>query len=332
MIAGLPDIYIGETICQTDQQIALPAIKVDEPTISLNLLVNNSPFAGQDGNYVTNSKIKERLLRELEVNVGLKIDFTNKDYYKIYGRGELHIAILLENMRREGYEVQVSQPNVILKKENDITYEPYEEVTIDILEEYSGIVIEKISKRKGTLVSMNNLNGNSRLLFHIPVRGMLGYRNQFIIDTKGEGILCSHFLGFREYAGDIEKHTVGSMVSMVSGKSLSFALFNLQDRGQLYINPNILVYEGMIIGNIAKGIDLAVNPIKGKHLTNMRAASADEAIKLTPPVQLTIEKGLSIMKEDEYLEITPKNIRLRKKLLTENERIREMRQNKKSVK
>ena len=331
MIAGLPDIDIGETICENSNQEILPVIKIDEPTISLDFLVNNSPFAGRDGSFVTNSQLKERLKKELEINVGLKIDFSSNDHYKVSGRGEMHISILLENMLREGYEVQISQPQVIIKKKDDKKYEPFEEVTINIPEKMSGIVIEKLSKRHGNLIEMKSEQGNIKIIFEIPTRGLLGYRNEFIVDTGGEGILYTRVIGFKPYIGEIKKHQVGSMVSMASGKALGFSLFNLQNRGSLYIGAGAEVYEGMIIGNVSKGNDLMVNPIKGKQLSNMRASGSDEVIHLTPPLKLTIEQGMSIMNDDEYLEITPKNIRLRKKYLTEKERIKESRKiNKKS--
>lgn len=322
LIAGLSDIYIGETISEKADQAPLPAISIDEPTISLNFLVNNSPFAGKEGKFVTNRQLKERLEKELEVNVGLKIDFTDTNFYKVFGRGELHIAVLLENMRREGYEVQVSQPQVIIKEEEGHKLEPFEEITIDIPENCAGVVIEKMSRRRGQMIDLKNQNGQTRIIFNIPTRGILGYRSEFIVDTKGEGILCSHFIGFKPWVGEIERSALGSMVSMVTGKALAFSLWNLQERGVLYIKPNIDIYEGMVIGNVAKGNDLAVNPIKGKKLTNVRASGSDEAITLTPPWELDLERGLSIMNEDEYLEVTPKNIRLRKQLLTENERVR----------
>ena len=322
MVAGLPDIYIGETISESAEQEALPAIRIDEPTISLNFLVNNSPFAGKEGKFVTNRQIKERLEKELEINVGLRIDFSDTNFYKVFGRGELHIAILLENLRRENYEVQVSQPQVIIKEEDGKKLEPFEEVTIDVPETMTGTVIERLSKRKGRMTDMKNHNGQARMLFEIPTRGLLGYRNEFIVDTKGEGILCSHFLGFRDHVGPIEKNSLGAMISMVTGKALAFSLWNLQDRGVLYISPNTEVYEGMVIGNVAKGNDMAVNPIKGKQLTNVRASGSDEAIILTPPMELTLERAMGVMNDDEYLEITPKNIRLRKQQLTENDRAR----------
>ena len=321
MIAGFPTIDIGETLCNDASQESLPAITVDEPTISLNFLVNNSPFAGREGKFVTTKQLRERLEKELEVNVGLKIDFLS-DAYKVYGRGELHVAILMENMRREGYEMQVSQPQVIIKEENGKKLEPFEEATIDTPKEFSGTVIEKMGKRKGIMTDMKETGSQVRMIFEIPTRGLLGYRSDFIIDTRGEGILCSRFVGYKPYAGEIKKRDVGSMISMASGKALGFALFNLQERGTLYIEPGTEVYEGMVIGNASKGDDMAVNPIKGKQLTNMRASGTDEAIQLIPPQTLSIERGLEVMAEDEYLEVTPKSVRLRKQYLTEVERRR----------
>jgi len=327
MIAGLPGIYIGETICQNKDQEMLPAIKIDEPTISLDLMVNNSPFAGKEGKYVTISKLKERLERELEVNVGLKIDFnTASTRYKLYGRGELHIAILLENMRRESFEVQVSQPKVIIKNEGGVKKEPYEEVIIDVPKEMAGTVIDKLSKRKGRIIDMKLEQNHQRLVFEIPTRGILGYRGNFVIDTKGEGILTSRVIGFKKYAGDMDKHEFGSMISMENGKASGFALWNLQERGKIYIYPNADVYSGMVIGDVSKGNDMWVNPIKGKNLTNVRAAGSDDAIVLAPPLEITLERGLEIMKEDEFLEITPKNIRLRKEYLSRKERVKEVRE------
>ena len=312
MVAGLPDVYIGETLCATADQQALPAIKVDEPTISLNFIVNNSPFAGREGKFVTIRQIRDRLERELEVNVGLKVDFSAIDSFKVYGRGELHISILLETMRREGYELQVSQPQVIIKEEGGVKMEPFEELIIDVPVDSSGMVIEKISKRKGLMSNMKEEHGLTRLTFEIPTRGLLGLRGQFMVDTKGEGILSSRFVEFRPYAGEIKKRDVGSMVTMASGKALGFSLWNLQDRGVLYIGPGVEVYEGMVVGNTSKGDEMSVNPTKGKQLSNMRSSGADEAITLTPPFELTIERGLEIMGGDEYLEITPKSVRLRK--------------------
>lgn len=320
MIAGLANIDIGETLCANPEQEALPAIAIDEPTISLNFLVNDSPFAGKEGKFVTTRQIKERLDKELEVNVGLKVDFSEGDSFKVYGRGEMHIAILLENMRREGFELQVSQPQVIMREVDGQKMEPYEEVVIDVPEKMSGVVIETLGKRRGIMTQMKQVESYTRLLFEIPTRGLLGYRGQFTIDTRGEGILCSRFIGFRPYAGEIVKTELGSMISMATGKALAFSLANLQERGTLFIEANTEVYEGMVIGNTAKGNDMTVNPIKGKQLTNMRASRADEAIQLIPPLEVTLERGLEMMAEDEYLEVTPKSVRLRKKYLTENDR------------
>ncbi len=322
MIAGLPDIYIGDTICELPDQEALPAIRIDEPTISLDFLVNNSPFAGREGRFVTTRQIKERLAKELEVNVGLKIDFSSSDRYLVCGRGEMHIAILLENMRREGYELQISRPRVIIKEENGAKLEPFEEATVIVPESMSGTVIEKLSKRHGRIMEMKPEHGQTRIIFSVPTRGLLGYRGEFVVDTRGEGILYTRVTGFQPFVGVIEKHEAGSMVSMASGKALGFSLYNLQERGALYIGAGTQVYEGMVIGNVSKGYDMNVNPIKGKQLTNMRASGSDEAILLTPPLELSLERGMSIMRDDEYLEITPKNIRLRKQLLTEIERTR----------
>jgi GTP-binding protein len=324
MIAGLPNIFIGETICSDQGQAPLPSIKIDEPTISLNFIVNDSPFAGREGKYVTGRQIRERLEKELEVNVGLKVDFDNTDAYKVFGRGELHIAVLLENMRREGYELQVSQPQVIVKEVDGIKVEPFEEAVIEVPQEASGSVIEKMGKRKGIMTSLKQDGNIVRMIFDIPTRGLLGYRNQFVIDTKGEGILSSRFIDFKPYVGEIEKREVGSMASMEAGKALGFSLANLQDRGVLYIGPGTEVYMGMVIGNVTKGDDLEVNPTKGKQLTNMRASGSDEALNLVPPVEVTIERGLELMNEDEYLEITPKSTRIRKKYLTKNDRIKAM--------
>jgi len=320
MIAGVENIDIGETICVNENTEPLPAITVDEPTIALDFLVNNSPFAGKEGEFVTREQIRERLKKELEINVGLKVDFSG-DNFTVFGRGELHIAVLLENMRREGFEVQVSQPQVITKEIDGIKQEPFEELTITVPEEFSGAIIEKLGKRKGVMTDMKHGTDGVRILFEIPTRGALGYRSEFIVDTKGEGILSSRFIEFRPFVGEIKKRAVGSMISGENGKALGFSLFNLQQRGALYIGASQEVYEGQVVGNTSKGDEMTVNPIKGKHLTNMRASGSDDAINLVPPIEVTIEKGLEIMSGDEYLEITPKNVRLRKQQLSENKRV-----------
>ncbi|PIU01956.1 translational GTPase TypA [bacterium (Candidatus Torokbacteria) CG09_land_8_20_14_0_10_42_11] len=325
MLAGLADIDIGETICADPNDKALPAINIDEPTISLNFLVNNSPFMGKEGTKVTTRQIRERLEKELEVNVGLKVDFSQGDFFKVYGRGELHIAILLENMRREGYELQVSQPQVIFKEEKGVKLEPFEELTLNVPNSITGIVIEKLSQRKGMMISINKEQNYSQIIFEIPTRGLLGYRGEFVIDTKGEGILYSQVIGFRPFVGEIAKRKSGAMISMAAGVAVAYALYNLQNRGSLYIGAGEQVYPGMVIGNTARGDEMTVNPTKGKHLTNVRSKGAEEALILTPPLVLTIERGLEIINNDEYLEITPQSVRLRKKILSELGRIREKR-------
>jgi GTP-binding protein len=322
LVAGLTDIFIGETIADSADAEPLTAISIDEPTITLNFLVNNSPFAGREGKFVTSRQIRERLEKELEINVGLRVDFGDDTAYKVSGRGELHIAILLENMRREGYEMQVSQPQVIFQDINGIKSEPFEEVTIDTPTEFQGAIIERLGMRKFVMKDMQLHSETARILFEGPTRGLLGYRNQFVLDTKGEGILSSRFLEFRPYAGEITKRAAGSMISMVAGKTLGFSLANLQDRGVLYIKPAEEVYEGMVIGNTSKGDEMSVNPTKGKQLTNMRASGTDEALNLVPPFTITIERGLEVMADDEYLEITPKSVRLRKQFLNESARIK----------
>lgn len=332
MISGIPDIYIGETLGEDESVEPLPHIAIDEPTLSLNFLVNDSPFAGQEGKFVTSRQIKERLEKELEINVGLKVDFSpdqgdksGPSFFKVYGRGELHIAILLENMRREGFEMQVSQPEVIIKERDGVKTEPYEELVIDVPMEFSGTVIEKIGKRRGIMKDMAEKMGIARIIFDIPTRGLLGYRGEFIVDTKGEGIMSSRVTGFKEYAGEIKKRSYGSMTSMIAGKAVAFSLANLQERGILYIEHGSAVYEGMVVGNVLKGEDMAVNPTKGKQLTNMRASGTDEALTLNPPFILSIERGLEVMNNDEYLEVTPASVRLRKKYLTELDRVKKSR-------
>lgn len=325
LIAGLGDINIGETLTDVETAEPLGAISVDEPTIGLQFMPNASPLAGREGKYLTSRQIQERLEKELEVNVGLQVDFSKGDIFDVYGRGEMHIAILLENMRREGYELAVSQPHVIIQEVDGVKQEPFEEVTVDIPEVYQGAVIERLSNRAFIMQNMVVHGNQVRLIFEGPTRGLLGYRGQFVIDTKGEGILCSQVLGFRPYAGEIKKRAAGSMVSMVAGKALGFSLWNLQDRGVLYIGPGTEVYEGQVIGNTSKGEELAVNPTKGKQLSNVRSSGSDEALDLVPHRSLTIENGLEIMDDDELLEVTPQSVRLRKQYLKESERAKHRR-------
>ncbi len=319
LIAGLEDINIGDTITDSETAEPLPAINVDEPTVAMTFLVNSSPFAGREGKYVTSRQIGERLEKEVEINVGLQVE-QNGETYDVRGRGEMHIAILLENMRREGYELSVSQPQVIVKDIEGVKSEPFEEVTIDVPSEFQGSVIERLSNRGFIMQNMVPHENQVRLLFEGPTRGLLGYKNQFIIDTKGEGILGSRFLEFRPYAGEIKKRQVGSMTSMATGKALGFGLMGLQDRGELYIGAGTEVYEGMVVGNTSKGEEMIVNPTKGKQLTNMRASGSDDATVLTPHRPLSIEIGLEIMSIDEYLEVCPQSIRLRKQGLKESDR------------
>ncbi|MDP3402684.1 MAG: translational GTPase TypA [bacterium] len=325
IVAGIDDAYIGETIT-TDAAIeAMPAIAIDEPTITVNFLVNNSPFAGREGKYVTSRQLREYLERELEVNVGLKVDFVSPDAFKVSGRGELHIAILLENMRRAGYEMQVSQPQVIIREEEGQKLEPYEEVTIDTPTEFQGSIIERLGTRAFVLQNLIQHGDTVRLTLEGPTRGLLGYRNQFVVDTKGEGILSTRVIGFKPYAGEIKKRQVGSMISMASGKALGYALWGMQERGVLYIIPATEVYEGMVVGNTSKGEEMVVNPTKGKNQSNVRSSGMDEAINLVPAFTLTIERGLEVMSDDEYLEITPLSVRLRKQGLTESDRAKSKR-------
>lgn len=321
LIAGLEKITIGDTLTDTEDSEPLPAITIDEPTVAMQFLVNSSPFAGREGKYVTSRQIGERLEKELEVNVGLQVE-QQGDSYEVRGRGEMHIAILLENMRREGYELSVSQPKVIIKEVDGQKVEPFEEVTIDIPADYQGAVIERLSNRGFVMQNMIPHENQVRLFFEGPTRGLLGFKNQFIIDTRGEGIIASRFLEFRAHAGEIKKRPVGSMASMAQGKALAFALFNLQDRGELYIGAGADVYEGMVIGSTSKGEEMVVNPTKGKQLTNMRASGSDDAVVLVPPRTLSIELGLEIMQADEYLEVCPESIRLRKQHLKEGDRKR----------
>ena len=320
IIAGLPDIFIGETIGASSDVEPMPAIAIDEPTITVNFLVNNSPFAGREGKFVTSRQLREYLEKELEVNVGLKVDFVSPDAFKVSGRGELHLAILLENMRRSGYEMQVSQPQVIIREEDNVKMEPYEEVIIDTPSEFQGAIIERLGQRAFVMQNLVQHDNQVRLTLEGPTRGLLGYRNQFVVDTKGEGILSSRVTGFKPYAGEIKKRQVGSMISMASGKALGYALWSMQERGVLYIVPAVEVYEGMVVGNTSKGEEMTVNPTKGKNQSNVRSSGMDEAINLVPAYTLTIERGLEVMTDDEYLEITPLSVRLRKQGLKESDR------------
>jgi GTP-binding protein len=321
-IAGIDDIFVSETITDNENAEPLEAIKVDPPALAIEFMVNDSPLAGKEGKFVTSRHILERLERELETNVGLKIERkANSDAIKVYGRGEMHIAVLIETMRREGFELQISQPEVIMQEIDGQKQEPFENVVINVPDEMSGSVIEAISKRKGIMQNMVSDNGTTQLEFVAPTRGLLGFRSVFILLTKGEGTFY-HSFSHEPYCGAIEKRQVGSMISQETGTALAFALYNLQPRGPIFIHPQTEVYEGMIIGEHNQGTDLTVNPLKGKKLTNVRASGTDDAIALTPPVEITLEKAIEYIADDEYAEITPSKIRLRKKFLKEHERKR----------
>jgi GTP-binding protein len=320
-IAGLPDIFVGETIAAKSDAEPLPAIAIDPPSLAMDFMVNDSPFAGREGKFVTSRQIRDRLEKEIETNVGLKIEFS-MDSFKVLGRVEMHLAVLLETMRRENYELQVSQPQVVTQEIDGKIHEPYENVVINVSDENSGKIIEALSKRKGEMLDMVSENGQTTLEFLIPTRGLLGFRSTFIILTKGDGTLFHSFAKFAPHCGKIEKRSVGSLISGESGKSSDYALWKLQDRGPIFINPAIEIYEGMIIGEHNQGSDLTVNAVKEKKLTNVRSSGADDAIKLVPPIPISLERALEYIKEDEYVEITPENIRLRKQYLREGDRKR----------
>ncbi|MBB1564567.1 translational GTPase TypA [Candidatus Gracilibacteria bacterium] len=321
-IAGIPDIYVGETIAENADVEAMPPITIDEPTLKMEFLVNNSPFAGREGKFVTGRQVRDRLEKELETNVGLKIDFDSGDNYMVSGRGELHLSVLIETMRREGFELQVGAPEVIMHEENGVKMEPIEKVSVIVPSGTEGTIIAEIGKRKGEMTNMIDENGIVNLEFKVPTRGLLGFKSYFTTMTKGEGLLSSSFEEFSPYKGPIEKREVGSMISMENGVAMAYSLWNLQERGTIFIEPQTQVYEGMIVGESNKGQDLTVNVTKNKKLTNVRASGTDEAMKLVPPKLMTLEEAIDYIGNDEYVEVTPENIRLRKKFLTETERKR----------
>lgn len=326
-IAGLKDVDIGDTISDVSYPLPLPYTKIDEPTLSINLMVNTSPFAGQDGKFVTSRQLRERLLKELKSNVSLKIEeMEGGDTFKICGRGELHLGILIETMRREGYEFQVSKPEVILKKENGIVMEPVEWLIIDVEGDHLGKIIEKLGQRRGEMKNMIPLGrGVKRLEYTVPARGLIGFRSELMTETKGTAIMHHSFHGYAPYRGEISYRVNGVLIAMENGISTTYALNNLQERGKLFIDSATDVYEGMIIGENAREGDMVVNPCKGKKLTNVRAAGSDDTIKITPPLKMSLEQALEYIEEDELVEITPQNIRLRKKYLSASERKRKER-------
>jgi GTP-binding protein len=321
-LAGVDNVEIGDTITSTENPQPLPSIAVDEPTISMIFGVNNSPFAGKDGKYVTSRQVKERLDKEILGNVAIRVEETESpDRFKVSGRGELQLSILIEMMRREGYEIQVSKPEAITRVVDGHTLEPIEQVVVDCPEEFIGVVTEAVGRRKGQMTKMvNHGTGRVRLEFETPSRGLIGFRNEFLTETKGTGLLNTMFLRWGDWQGTLRGRSTGSLVADRTGETTTYALFNLQERGTLFIRPGIKVYEGMIIGENARAVDLDVNAIKEKKLTNMRAASADEAMRLVPPKELSLEQAIEFISDDELVEVTPQNIRLRKRVLRSNER------------
>ena len=323
IIAGIPDINVGETMTTNEGAEPLPAIRIDPPTVSMTFGVNSSPFAGRDGTLLTTRHIRERLLREAETNVGLRVEeIPHSDSHKVSGRGELHLSVLLEQMRREGFELEVSRPEVIFREEKGGKEEPVEHAVIDVPEACTGTVIDLLSRRKGELMEMRTEEGHTRMEFTVPTRGLLGFRGVFIIETRGEGILNHAFLRYEPWKGELPSRTVGSIISMLAGEATAYDLWKLQERGQLFIEPQTEIYEGMIIGESAKDQDIVVNVTRGKKLSNMRASGSDEAINLTPVKPMTLEQALEYIGDDELVEITPSYVRLRKRLLLEHERKR----------
>ncbi len=324
-ISGITDINIGETICSPDCVEPLPFIKIDEPTLSMNFIVNDSPFAGKEGKFVTSRNLRDRLFKEVETNVSMRVEETEStDTFKVSGRGELHLSILIETMRRQGYESQVSRPKVITKVENGKLLEPMELLIVEVPEEYVGAVMMKIGARRGELENMGARDGGAtHLEFKIPARGLIGYRSEFMTDTNGNGIMNNLFAGYEEYKGEIETRERGSIVAHETGESTAYGLFNTQDRGKLFIGPGVPVYEGMIVGECAKNEDLTCNICKSKHLTNTRASGSDDALRLVPHTVLSLEQSMEFIKDDELMEVTPVSIRLRKTILSKDLRLKQ---------
>ncbi len=322
-IAGFSAMDVGDSVVDPANPMPLDPMHLEEPTMSVYFAVNDSPLAGLEGKHVTANKLKDRLLKEMQTNIAMKCEEMGEGKFKVSGRGELQITILAENLRREGFEFSISRPEVIIKEENGVKCEPFEHLVIDTPQDFSGAIIERLGKRKAEMKAMNPMSdGYTRLEFEIPARGLIGYRSEFLTDTKGEGVMNHSFLEFRPFSGSVESRKNGALISMENGEATAFSLFNIQERGMLFINPQTKVYVGMVIGEHSRDNDLDVNPIKSKHLTNMRASGSDDAIKLTPPRTMVLERALEWIEEDEILEVTPLNLRIRKKILDPNMRKR----------
>lgn len=322
-IAGFNAMDVGDSVVDPNNPMPLDPMHLEEPTMSVYFAVNDSPLAGLEGKHVTANKLKDRLLKEMQTNIAMKCEEMGEGKFKVSGRGELQITILAENLRREGFEFSISRPEVIIKEENGVKCEPFEHLVIDTPQDFSGAIIERLGKRKAEMKAMNPMSdGYTRLEFEIPARGLIGYRSEFLTDTKGEGVMNHSFLEFRHFSGSVESRKNGALISMENGEATAFSLFNIQERGTLFINPQTKVYVGMVIGEHSRDNDLDVNPIKSKHLTNMRASGSDDAIKLTPPRTMVLERALEWIEEDEILEVTPLNLRIRKKILDPNMRKR----------
>lgn len=322
-IAGFHSVDVGDSIVDPNNPMPLDPMHLEEPTMSVYFAVNDSPLAGTEGKHVTANKLKDRLLKEMQTNIAMKCEELGDGKFRVSGRGELQITILAENLRREGFEFSISRPEVIVKEEGGKKFEPFEHLVIDVPQDSSGAVIEKLGRRKAEMKSMNPMtDGFTRLEFEIPARGLIGYRSEFLTDTKGEGIMNHSFIEFRQFSGKVESRQNGALVSMENGEAAAFSLWNIQERGELFIHPQTKVYIGMVIGENSRDSDLDVNPIKGKQLSNMRSSGADEAIKLVPPREITLERALEWIEDDELLEVTPINLRIRKKFLDPNVRKR----------
>ena len=329
-LAGIADISIGDTICDLNNPEKIPFVNIDEPTVSMTFSVNNGPLAGREGQFVTSRHIRDRLFKELERNVSLRVkEGETPDSFEVSGRGELHLAVLIETMRREGFELLVSRPKVIIKEIDGVKCEPIESLVVNVPDDSVGTVIEKLGRRKGEMVNMEPAeDGHTKIEFNIPARGLIGYRTEFLTDTKGEGTMASIFKGYEPYKGEVISRVRGTIVAFEAGKSITYGLYNAQEKGDLFIGPGVEVYEGMIVGLNSRGEDLAVNVCKEKHLTNTRSSGADDALHLVPPMQMSLEKAIEFIQDDELVEITPKSIRLRKKILNNKERERAARNNK----